>query len=130
MSWHGSIRGSESRPTSREANSCQDQQPVLRRSRDASPAVNGRLAFHGERIVLTLADAPENTTGSNSSSSRQAEAALSRKFAGAAIEPVGAVREWVTARAVMIKNGYAVLSTSTVFTASHNCEEQCDCNIC
>lgn len=68
---------------------------------------NGSLSFNGNRITLTLPSAP-STAAADPSSSPTADAGLSKGFLKAGIEAMSMVREWHSALANAIQNGFPV----------------------
>jgi hypothetical protein len=71
-------------------------------------AVNGSLAFQGNRIVLSVPSASGSAPAADLIASQPADTGFSKEFAAAAIESLGAMREWAAALAVTLKNGYPV----------------------
>jgi hypothetical protein len=69
---------------------------------------NGSLAFNGNQITLTLSSAASTPPAAASSTSPAADPALSRGFLRAGIEAMSLVREWHSALANAIKNGFPI----------------------
>jgi hypothetical protein len=70
--------------------------------------VNGALSFNGNRITLTLPTPSGNNTTAASPASPTANSGLSKEFIKAGIEEMSAVREWRSALANAVQNGYPV----------------------
>jgi hypothetical protein len=69
---------------------------------------NGSLAFNGNQITLTLPNAASTPPAAASSTSPAADPGLSRGFLRAGIEAMSLVREWHSALANAIKNGFPI----------------------
>jgi hypothetical protein len=72
---------------------------------------NGSLGFNGNQITLTLpgaADTPAAATPSTSSTSTPVTPGLSKPFLKAGIEAMSLVREWHSALANAIQNGFPI----------------------
>jgi hypothetical protein len=69
---------------------------------------NGSLAFNGNQITLTLPNAANTPPAAASSTSPAADPGLSRGFLRAGIEAMSLVREWHSALANAIKNGFPI----------------------
>jgi hypothetical protein len=65
---------------------------------------NGSLSYQGNRIVLTLPTARETTSTAHTAPAK--EAGLSKDFLRAGIEAMSTIREWHSALASLIENGY------------------------
>jgi hypothetical protein len=74
-------------------------------------AVNGTLSFGGNQIALTLSGAPVSTAATPAAAPAQAPASnpgFSRGFLQAGIEQMATLREWHSALASAIVNGFPV----------------------
>ena len=69
-------------------------------------AVNGLLGFKGNEITLTVPGTPSNVATATSSASPSANPGLSSGFLRAGIEAISVVREWRSALANAIQNGF------------------------
>jgi hypothetical protein len=69
---------------------------------------NGSLAFNGNQITLTLPSAASTPPAAASSANPPADAGLSKGFLKAGIEAMSLVREWHSALANAIKNGFPI----------------------
>jgi hypothetical protein len=69
---------------------------------------NGSLGFNGNQITLTLPSAASTSGPAAASASPSADAGLSRGFLKAGIEAMSLVREWHSALANAIKNGFPI----------------------
>jgi hypothetical protein len=69
---------------------------------------NGTLGFRGEQIVLTLPAAGAGAPASAPAASQQSNSAFSKGFMTAGIETMSVVREWRSAMANALQNGYPV----------------------
>jgi hypothetical protein len=69
---------------------------------------NGSLGFKGNQITLTLPGAVSTPASSVPSTSPSADTGLSRGFLKAGIEAMSLVREWHSALANAIKNGFPI----------------------
>jgi hypothetical protein len=69
---------------------------------------NGTLGFRGEQIVLTLPAAAASAPAKAPSASQQSNSAFSKEFMSAGIETMSVIREWRSALANAIQNGYPV----------------------
>jgi hypothetical protein len=69
---------------------------------------NGSLGFNGNQITLTLPSAASTSAPTAASASPSADAGLSRGFLKAGIEAMSLVREWHSALANAIKNGFPI----------------------
>ena len=67
---------------------------------------NGSLGFSGNQITLTLPGATNGSATASPSASSQADPGLSKGFLRAGIEAMSVVREWHSALANAIKNGF------------------------
>jgi hypothetical protein len=70
--------------------------------------VSGSLAFNGNRITLTLPTSSANNTAAAPPASPTANSGLSKEFIKAGIEEMSAIREWRSALANAVQNGYPV----------------------
>jgi hypothetical protein len=68
---------------------------------------NGSLSFSGDQITLTLPSA-SSTAAADPSASPTADAGLSKGFLKAGIEAMSMVREWHSALANAIQNGFPI----------------------
>jgi hypothetical protein len=68
---------------------------------------NGSLSFNGNQITLTLPSAP-STAAAHPSASPTPDTALSKDFLKAGIEAMSLVREWHSALASAIQNGFPI----------------------
>jgi hypothetical protein len=69
---------------------------------------NGTLGFRGEEIVLNLPAAAASAPAKAPSISQQSNSAFSKEFMTAGIETMSVIREWRSALANAIQNGYPV----------------------
>jgi hypothetical protein len=69
---------------------------------------NGSLGFQGNRITLTLPAASAGTPPSSSSPPPSGGTAFSKTFMKAGIEFMSVIREWRSAQANALQNGYPV----------------------
>jgi hypothetical protein len=69
---------------------------------------NGTLGFQGEQIVLSLPAPAANPPAKAPSTSQQSNSAFSKEFMTAGIETMSVIREWRSALANAIQNGYPV----------------------
>jgi hypothetical protein len=69
---------------------------------------NGTLGFRGDQIVLTLPGAAAAPPAKAPSTSQQSNSAFSKEFLTAGIETMSVIREWRSALANAIQNGYPV----------------------
>jgi hypothetical protein len=67
---------------------------------------NGSLGFKGNQVTLTLPGAANTSTAATSSASPPADPGLSKGFLKAGIEAMSQVREWHSALANAIQNGF------------------------
>jgi hypothetical protein len=72
--------------------------------------VNGSLGFSGNQIVLTLPASGASNPTPAASTRQPAESAFSKNFMKAGIEEMAIIREWRSAQANAIQNGYPVTS--------------------
>jgi hypothetical protein len=70
--------------------------------------VSGSLAFNGNRITLTLPTSSANNAAAAPPASPTANSGLSKEFIKAGIEEMSAIREWRSALANAVQNGYPV----------------------
>jgi hypothetical protein len=70
--------------------------------------VSGSLAFNGNRITLTLPTSSANNAAAAPPASPTANSGLSKEFIKAGIEEMSAIREWRSAVANAVQNGYPV----------------------
>jgi hypothetical protein len=77
-------------------------------------AANGSLSFSGNQVTLSLAGSDHSVAADHSGSSRSADNAFSSDFLRAGIEAVSSLREWHSALASAIGNGYPVTSEGFV----------------
>lgn len=68
----------------------------------------GSISFEGNRIVLDLSCSTDITTAKKSDAEQRPDTQLSREFIKAAIEEISLMREWASALADVIQNGYPV----------------------
>jgi hypothetical protein len=71
-------------------------------------AVNGSLSFNGNRITLTLPASSGSNATAAPPASPTASSGLSKEFMKAGIEEMSAIREWRSALANAVQNGYPV----------------------
>jgi len=72
-------------------------------------AAKGSLSFNGNQVILTLGDARETIAEpAPSTSNRAADSRFSSAFLRAGIEAMSTLREWHSALASAIENGYPV----------------------
>jgi hypothetical protein len=69
---------------------------------------NGTLGFHGDQIVLSLPASAANVPAKAPSASQPSNSAFSKDFMTAGIETMSVIREWRSALANAIQNGYPV----------------------
>ena len=70
---------------------------------------NGSLGFQGNKITLTFPDSPANTAAVPAPPEQPASRnGLSQNFMMAGIESIAQMREWASAMAYAIQNGYGV----------------------
>jgi hypothetical protein len=69
---------------------------------------NGSLSFDGNQITLTLPDATTTPQAADSPASPAANTGLSKGFLKAGIEAMSMVREWHSALANAIQNGFPI----------------------
>jgi hypothetical protein len=69
---------------------------------------NGTLGFRGEQIVLTLPAGGANAPAPTPAASQQSNSAFSKGFMTAGIETMSVIREWRSAMANALQNGYPV----------------------
>ncbi len=69
---------------------------------------NGSLGFQGNRITLTLPAASAGTPPANSSPLPSGGSSFSKSFMKAGIEFMSVIREWRSAQANALQNGYPV----------------------
>jgi hypothetical protein len=69
---------------------------------------NGSLGFHGDQIVLSLPASAANAPAKPPSARPPANSAFSKEFMTAGIETMSVIREWRSALANAIENGYPV----------------------
>lgn len=74
-------------------------------------AANGSLSFNGNQMMLTLPATGQSSLSSGSSSDQET---LSPEFARAAIEAMSSLREWHSALASAIENGYPITQEGLV----------------
>jgi hypothetical protein len=70
--------------------------------------VNGSLSFNGNQITLTLPGATSTAAADPSASPTPADTGLSKGFLKAGIEAMAMVREWHSALANAIQNGFPI----------------------
>ena len=70
--------------------------------------VHGSLSFNGKQITLTLSGATGTSTAADSSASSSASTGLSKGFLKAGIEAMSTLREWHSALANAIQNGFPI----------------------
>lgn len=71
---------------------------------------NGSLGFQGSRVVLTLPASTANGSTVAPATSQPANSGLSKAFQRASIEETAVIREWRSALAYSVQNGYPVAS--------------------
>jgi hypothetical protein len=69
---------------------------------------NGSISFDGNQITLTIPAAVGATTPADSAASQASNNALSKSFLNAGIEAMSLVREWHSALANAIENGFPI----------------------
>ena len=69
---------------------------------------NGTLGFRGDQIVLNLPASAANVPAKAPSASQSSNSAFSKDFMTAGIETMSVIREWRSALANAIQNGYPV----------------------
>jgi hypothetical protein len=69
---------------------------------------NGSLAFKGNQVTLTLPGAATSVAATAPSNNQPANSGFSKDFLTAGIEEIAAIREWRSAIASAIRNGYPV----------------------
>ena len=69
---------------------------------------NGTLGFRGDQIVLSLPSSAANVPAKAPSASQPSNSAFSKDFMTAGIETMSVIREWRSALANAIQNGYPV----------------------
>lgn len=69
---------------------------------------NASLAFNGDQITLTMSGSAATTAAQGPPTSPPADAGFSKGFLKAAIEAMSLVREWHSALANAIKNGFPI----------------------
>jgi hypothetical protein len=70
--------------------------------------VHGSLSFNGKQITLTLSNAAGTSPAADTSASSNAGAGLSKGFLKAGIEAMSTLREWHSALANAIQNGFPI----------------------
>jgi hypothetical protein len=71
-------------------------------------AANGSLSFNGNQISLTLPGSGETPAPAVASANLAANSAFSKSFMRAGIEQMTVIREWRTALANAVKNGFPI----------------------
>jgi hypothetical protein len=72
---------------------------------------NGSLGFRGNQIMLTLPGSAASNPTTAPSTRQPADSAFSKNFMKAGIEEMAVIREWRSAQANAIQNGYPVTAT-------------------
>lgn len=70
--------------------------------------VHGSLSFNGKQITLTLSSATGTSPAADSSANSSASTGLSKGFLKAGIEAMSTLREWHSALANAIQNGFPI----------------------
>ena len=77
-------------------------------------AANGSLSFSGNQVTLSLVGSDHSVAADHSASSKGVDNAFSSDFLRAGIEAMSTLREWHSALASAIGNGYPVTSEGMV----------------
>lgn len=72
---------------------------------------NGTVAFHGNQVTLQLGCSAAGDAASTAQPDQPAPTGLSRNFVVAGIETIAQMREWGSAMASAIQNGYGVTAS-------------------
>ena len=67
---------------------------------------HGSISYEGNRIIMDLSCSTGPTTSAKGESDQVKEVGLSREFRQAAIEEISLMREWASAVANVVRNGY------------------------
>lgn len=81
----------------------------------------GSISYEGNRIVLDISHASSCPPSPASEPEQSTNNSLSQEFAKAAVEEISLLREWVTALANVVQNGYPVADT---WLADHRAQAQ------